>query len=613
MKKNLKEVISFDKSKCINCHVCISACPVKFCNDGSKEVITLDHNLCIGCGECLHACHTGARGIIDDMEIFLASLKKKEKCIAVVAPAIASSFPNQYLNFNGWLKNVGIEAIFDVSFGAELTVKSYLEYVKEKNPKIVIAQPCPAIVTYVEIYKPELLPYLAPADSPMLHTIRMAKEFYPQYKNHKVVVISPCIAKKREFEETGVGDFNVTMRSLTDYFKKQNISLGSFPAVEYDNEPAERAVLFSTPGGLLRTARRDNPKISTVTRKIEGPNLIYHYLDELFNMVKDGKSPLLVDCLNCELGCNGGTGTLLGHLPIDAVEYDIEQRNTEYKQRYRDKRLKSKLKYKTLEKAVNQFWKKDLYGRVYENLSDNYNIKIPSSYDVQKIFKDSLLKYKPEDELNCKSCGYNTCYQMAVAIHNGLNKPDNCKEKLMIQHKKDVSEQARLAEEAHSSKNAIHKVHEETSRLNHEVATILNQINDNNEAAVVTLENIKNEIKTSSKITVEFNNIVNSIINISKQTNLLSLNATIEAARAGEVGKSFAVVADEVKKLASNTQKEVEKIKSLSDGLGSIFNLLNNKTEGSEEKFIKTTELTSEIIKRNDDILNLITSTDIEE
>ena len=69
--------------------------------------------------------------------------------VAVVAPAVASYFPNQYLKLNGWLKSLGVRAFFDVSFGAELTIKSYLHHIESNHPKTVIAQPCPAIVTYI--------------------------------------------------------------------------------------------------------------------------------------------------------------------------------------------------------------------------------------------------------------------------------------------------------------------------------------------------------------------------------------------------------------------------------------------------------------------------------
>jgi len=283
---SLPEVIKVDKDKCINCHACISACPVKFCNDGSSDYVKVNPDMCIACGNCLVACTHDARIYTDDFDKFIKEINNNEKMVAIVAPSIAANFPNQYLNFNGWLKSLGIEAIFDVSFGAELTVKSYIEHLKT-NPQAVIAQPCPAIVTYIELYKPELLKYLAPLDSPMLHAIKMIKKYYPEFKNYKVAVISPCIAKKREFDETGLGEFNVSYISINNYFKKNKIKLNNYPEVEFDNPPAERAVLFSSPGGLLQTAERWDPEIRNNTRKIEGMPNIYEYIDKLPEVIKN--------------------------------------------------------------------------------------------------------------------------------------------------------------------------------------------------------------------------------------------------------------------------------------------------------------------------------------
>jgi iron only hydrogenase large subunit-like protein len=67
---------------------------------------------------------------------------------AIVAPAVAARYDENRLRFNGWLKSLGVQAIFDVAFGAELTVQSYLHHIKTNKPPFVIAQPCPAIVSY---------------------------------------------------------------------------------------------------------------------------------------------------------------------------------------------------------------------------------------------------------------------------------------------------------------------------------------------------------------------------------------------------------------------------------------------------------------------------------
>jgi iron only hydrogenase large subunit-like protein len=334
---NLRPVIQVNAEKCVACHRCVSVCPVKFCNNASTEAVEVNPDLCIGCGNCIDACTHEARVALDDFAEFQAALARRDSIVAIVAPAIAANFPNAYLQINGWLKSVGVQAVFDVSFGAELTVKSYLEAIKKNNPKCVIAQPCPALVTFIEVYHPELLAHLAPADSPMLHTMRMVREYYPQYRQAKFVVLSPCLAKRREFDEVGIGDFNVTYRSLDKYFLAEGINLGRFPQIDYDNPPAERAVLFSTPGGLLRTAQREVPDIVSKTRKIEGPETVYHYLMHLHESIQRGECPLLVDCLSCEMGCNGGPGTLNRGKPVDEIERLIEKRNQDAQKSYQNR------------------------------------------------------------------------------------------------------------------------------------------------------------------------------------------------------------------------------------------------------------------------------------
>ena len=140
-KSNLRAVVRVDAAKCVSCHRCVSACPVKFCNNASAEVVDINPDLCIGCGNCIDACTHEARIGLDDFAEFRTALSMREPIVAIVAPAIAANFPNDYLRINGWLKSVGVKAVFDVSFGAELTVKTYLDAIKTLNPKCVIANP----------------------------------------------------------------------------------------------------------------------------------------------------------------------------------------------------------------------------------------------------------------------------------------------------------------------------------------------------------------------------------------------------------------------------------------------------------------------------------------
>lgn len=634
-KKRLTPIIEIDEKKCINCYACITGCPVKYCMDGSGEKLTINHDLCIGCGNCIHVCTHIARFLIDDTSKFFDDLIKGEKMIAVVAPAIASVFPEKFLNFNGWLKSMGVDAFFDVSFGAELTVVSYIEHIKNKNPKTVIAQPCPAIVSFIEIYHPELIPYLAPADSPMLHTVKLIREYYPKYKDHKVLMISPCLAKKREFDETGFVDYNVTMLALNDHFKKNKINLATYSPVEYDNPHAERAVGFSSPGGLLDTAERFKPGIRRHTHKIEGVHTVYHYLTELAELINtDLELALLIDCLNCEKGCNGGPGTGNHDKPLVMLESPVRKRRAKLEEYHKPKR--GELVHKKYHKILNKFWKQNLYNRSYVDLSGNNFIKHPNEAQLNEVYH-SLRKFGKEDIYDCTACGYGSCKSMATAIFNKLNKPANCSHYIfaLLQEEMKVEDLVKeLTENINNATQLIDGITTIVHELNESIETQAQAVGESSKKTEVMVKSLKDTstmsrnkqeaikelIENAAKGQESMRETIQSVSDISQSvdgiasaikiisaiaanTNLLSMNAAIEAAHAGEAGQGFAVVANEIRRLSESTR---ENSRNISQTLKNIIGGIATTSKQSSDTDARITEMSKEINDFADTMNSLI-------
>lgn len=616
----------YANDNCTGCNKCVRDCPVLIVNvatDAGK--VTVDSEKCIACGACFDACEHNAREYQDDTKSFFTALEAGKKISVILAPAFLANYPHEYKKVLGYLKEKGVNHIYSVSFGADITTWGYLKYITEHQFLGGISQPCPAVVNYVEKYIPELLPKMMPIHSPMMCMAIYIKKYLKC--DDELAFISPCIAKKTEITDPncyGYVKYNVTFKKLFETIgnKYQGCK-------EYEDElEYGMGALYPMPGGLRENVEHFLGK-EQVVRQVEGEEEAYRYLHEYLERIRTNRrQPFMVDILNCSKGCIYGTATEPERNTDDVMLTLSDMRNrasdrTETKKGLFWKKGKNGSPWddsvpenERLANLMKAFADLDINDFVRKYTNKNVVIKEPSEHEIQEIFTSMNKTDAASQKINCESCGYSSCRNMAKAIYNHVNVKENC-----VHYVKSVAEN-----EKEKIQNLMEKEQQKQEIHNQKLAGITEQfvsLSDNIDQLGAANETSANEATTLAQHIQEISNFcqqlnsslatISDFINIYKasnedissiagQTNLLSLNASIEAARAGEAGRGFAVVASEIRELSDSTKnlivendaKAEEIIPKINASIDSIKDLIENINEMNEK--VATIAATSEEI-----------------
>lgn len=302
--------VTIDENKCIGCNACIRECPVhdaneaRFSEELGHSIISVNTEKCICCGECVKHCEHGARSYIDDTDRFFADLKRGKRITVIVAPAFRLTEPNSDAML-AHLRTMGVKLIYDVSYGADICTYMHLKAVKEGKVKKIMSQPCAALVEYVLKYKHDLIPSLSPVHSPMSCTAVYVKKY--DNNNDPIACVSPCIAKKFEFEETGLVEYNITFKRLAEYMNA-NCNYDKTKKFTYDNLSAYCGKIYPKPGGLKECLLHAAPALDV--RNSEGVSHLYPELD-IYEKTDLSDRPTVYDVLSCANGCISGPAQTL--------------------------------------------------------------------------------------------------------------------------------------------------------------------------------------------------------------------------------------------------------------------------------------------------------------
>lgn len=380
------EFLKLKPSNCKNCYKCIRHCPVKSIRFSDNQAhITAEE--CILCGQCFVVCPQNAKSIADDTE-------KAKWLIAENSTVIASVAPSFIANFNGTgiraleaaLKKLGFAAAEETAVGATLVKKEYDRLLAAGDRDIVISSCCHSVNLLIQKYYPSALRYLADVASPMqAHSLDIKR----RYPGAKTVFIGPCISKKDEAERyPGIVDCVLTFEELSRWFAEKQIVPENVP----DAQEESRARFFPTCGGILKTM--DCSAEDYAYLAIDGADNCIAALKDIEN---GNVHKCFIEMSICSGSCVGG--------PVMEKYHASPVRDYRTVAEYAGKK-----DFVVEPLAADGIRKSHSYIGV--------NQIRPGTREIEEILRQ-MGKTKPEDELNCGSCGYNTCREKAIAVAQG--------------------------------------------------------------------------------------------------------------------------------------------------------------------------------------------------
>ena len=386
--------LTLKKSNCKNCYKCIRHCPVKAIRFSGNQAHIIG-NECILCGHCFVVCPQNAKEIVDGTEKARVLLQSGDPVVVSLAPSFIANYEGVGIeSMRRALKKLGFFDVEETAIGATIVKTEYERMLREEERDIIITSCCHSVNLLIQKHFPSALEYLADVMSPMQAHCADIKKRMPKAKT---VFIGPCVAKKDEAEHyEGLVDAVLTFEELTNWLKAEHIELEQ----EIDNTPESRARFFPTTGGVLKTMTKNAPGYTYIA--IDG-------VENCIAALKDIESGKIHKCFiemsACVGSCIGGPVMEKYHSTSPIKDYVTiadyaGERDFEVNQ---PAPMNLKKHFSMIEKRLQS----------------------PSENEIMTVFRQ-MGKFKPSDELNCGSCGYNSCREKAIAIIQGKAEISMC-------------------------------------------------------------------------------------------------------------------------------------------------------------------------------------------
>ncbi len=385
--------LTLKQSNCKNCYKCIRNCPVKAIRFSGNQAHIIN-NECVLCGQCFVVCPQNAKQIVDETEKAKVLLQTGDPVYVSLAPSFIANYPGVGIGaMTRALKQLGFTAVEETAIGATIVKNEYERMLREEARDVIITSCCHSINLLIQKYFPEALEYLADVVSPMQAHCLDIKRRVPEAK---CVFIGPCVAKKDEAEHyAGIVDAVLTFEELTKWLEAEGVELEK----ELDRTEESLARFFPTTGGVLKTMAQDQPGYTYLA--LDG---VENCIAALREIVAGRVHKCFIEMSACVGSCVGG--------PV------MEKHSKALVQDYMAVADYAGCRDFQVEQPDPLAVKKG-FSYIAPKLAQ------PTEAEINAVLRQ-MGKFRPEQELNCGSCGYNTCREKAIAVCQGKAEISMC-------------------------------------------------------------------------------------------------------------------------------------------------------------------------------------------
>lgn len=390
----MSDCLTLKKSNCKNCYKCIRNCPVKAIRFSANQAHIIG-NECILCGHCFVVCPQNAKDIVDETEKVRVLIQSGDPVYVSLAPSFIANYEGVGIeSMRKALKQLGFADVEETAIGATYVKGEYERILREEKRDVVISSSCHSVNLLIQKHYPAAINCLADVLSPMQAHCMEIKRRVP---NAKTVFIGPCVAKKDEASHyTSITDAVLTFEELTNWLEQEGITLE--PGL--DETPQSRARFFPITGGILKTMTERVPGYTYLA--VDGVDSCKSALQDIV----DGKVH------NCFIEMSACVGSCVGG-PV----MEKHHRTSHLKDALAVTRYAGSEDFPVEQPDGAALRKHFQYIPKVSNL--------PSPTEIASVLR-KMGKFTPEQELNCGSCGYNTCREKAIAVCQGKAEISMC-------------------------------------------------------------------------------------------------------------------------------------------------------------------------------------------